>query len=287
MKSQVNFKGAPNKSDKKQKIKKSVAAVSKPKLAVKNKVSKESNDVSVKFSSIKHRNCTGIDNWKKFLESKGMSLKVQNNNINKSNDSSLNNNFKSRRGKKITKAVAMDCEMVGIGDDGEGNMLARVSLVNSYGDCIYDKYVKPREKVVDYRTPVSGIRPEDLKTAEEFEVVQKEVADILKSRILVGHALKNNLSVLFLTHPRYAIRDTSRFFCRKNKRTPSLKSLAAEYLQTTIQEGEHSSVQDAQAAMQLYNLYRKYWESGKGNKSKRRIDTCVSENVADEREQEI
>lgn len=278
MKSQVNYQGVPNKLDKKQKLKKSAAAVSKSKLAIKNKVSKESNDVSVKFSSIKHRNCTGVDNWKKFLESKGMSLKVQNDNINKTND------HKSRKGKKITKAVAIDCEMVGIGEDGEGNMLARISLVNSYGDCIYDKYVKPREEVVDYRTQVSGIRPEDLKTAEEFDVVQKEVADILKNRILVGHALKNDLSVLFLTHPRYAIRDTARFFCKKNKRTPSLKNLAAEYLQTTIQEGEHSSVQDAQAAMQLYNLYRKYWESGKGNKSKRRIDNCVSDNVTDEKE---
>ncbi|XP_014282968.1 RNA exonuclease 4 [Halyomorpha halys] len=285
MKSQVNCEGTSNKLNKKQKFKKSAITVSKSKLAVKNKVSKESNDVSVKFSNITHKKCTGTDNWKKFLESKGMSLKVQNNNVNKSNDPTLKPNARNRRGKKITKAVAMDCEMVGIGDDGEGNMLARVSLVNSYGDCIYDKYVKPRETVVDYRTQVSGIRPEDLKTAEEFDTVQKEVADILKTRILVGHALKNDLAVLFLTHPRYAMRDTAKFFCKKNKRTPSLKSLAAEYLQTTIQEGEHSSVQDAQAAMQLYNLYRKYWESGKGNKSRRRIDNCVSEDV--EREPEI
>lgn len=31
--------------------------------------------------------------------------------------------------------------------------------------------------------------------AEEFTVVQKEVSDLLKGRILVGHALRNDLKV--------------------------------------------------------------------------------------------
>lgn len=59
--------------------------------------------------------------------------------------------------------MAIDCEMVGVGPDGEDSILARVSLVNHFGKCIYDKYVKPTEKVTDYRTAVSGIRPEDIK----------------------------------------------------------------------------------------------------------------------------
>uniref|UniRef100_A0A3B5KQ81 Exonuclease domain-containing protein n=1 Tax=Xiphophorus couchianus TaxID=32473 RepID=A0A3B5KQ81_9TELE len=57
-------------------------------------------------------------------------------------------------------------EMVGVGPDGEESILARVSLVNKFGKCIYDKYVKPTEKVTDYRTAVSGIRPEDIKDGE-------------------------------------------------------------------------------------------------------------------------
>ena len=56
----------------------------------------------------------------------------------------------------------MDCEMVGIGDDGKESMLARVSVVNQYGCCIYDKFVKPTERVTDYRTKVSGVRRADL-----------------------------------------------------------------------------------------------------------------------------
>ncbi len=57
----------------------------------------------------------------------------------------------------------MDCEMVGVGSGGKDSVLARVSLVNSHGRCIYDRHVKPRESVTDYRTQFSGIRPSDLK----------------------------------------------------------------------------------------------------------------------------
>lgn len=56
----------------------------------------------------------------------------------------------------------MDCEMVGVGPEGEESILARCSLVNQFGKCIYDKFVRPTEKVTDYRTAVSGIRPEDI-----------------------------------------------------------------------------------------------------------------------------
>ena len=92
----------------------------------------------------------------------------------------------------------MDCEMVGVGYKGEESVLARVSLVNHFGHCVYDKYVKPREKVTDYRTAVSGIRPQDIEKANDFKKVQKEVADIIGNRILVGHAIRHDLKVTFI-----------------------------------------------------------------------------------------
>jgi len=171
--------------------------------------------------------------------------------------------------KEITKVIAIDCEMVGI-DSGKDNMLARVSLVNTHGNCIYDKYVLPSEPVVDYRTHVSGIRPKDLHNGEPFETVQKEVAEILQGRILVGHALRNDLKVLFLSHPRRSVRDTSRYKpFRKftNGRTPSLRKLAEDVLGVKIQQGEHDSVTDAKTAMQLYLMYRKEWEKSLHSKS--------------------
>ena len=63
-----------------------------------------------------------------------------------------------------TDILALDCETVGVkkkgnfttvrrsrGRSNEFNHLARVSIVNQDGDCIFDKYVKPTEKVKYYR----------------------------------------------------------------------------------------------------------------------------------------
>ena len=50
------------------------------------------------------------------------------------------------------QCIAMDCEMVGVGETGSDSILARISLVNQFGKCVYDKFVKPTEEVVDYRT---------------------------------------------------------------------------------------------------------------------------------------
>lgn len=58
--------------------------------------------------------------------------------------------------------------MVGVGPKGEDSIVARVSIVNQFGKCIYDKYVKPTEEVTDYRTAVSGIRPENINTGRFF-----------------------------------------------------------------------------------------------------------------------
>ncbi|KAM6184179.1 RNA exonuclease 4 [Erethizon dorsatum] len=164
----------------------------------------------------------------------------------------------------LTKALALDCEMVGVGPQGEESIAARVSLVNQYGKCVYDKFVKPTEPVTDYRTAVSGVRPEHLKQGEELEVVQSEVAEMLKGRILVGHALHNDLKVLFLDHPKKKIRDTQKYkpFKRQVKSgRPSLKLLSEKILGIRVQHSEHCSIQDAQAAMRLYVMVKRDWES--------------------------
>ncbi|MCL4140541.1 UNVERIFIED_CONTAM: hypothetical protein GTU68_066670, partial [Idotea baltica] len=111
----------------------------------------------------------------------------------------------------LTKVVALDCEMVGGGINGEEDLLARISIVNHFGNTIYDKYVKPNGEVHDYRTFVSGIRPSDLEKAEPFDKVQKEVSDLLDGKIVVGHALSNDFRCLMLSHPRHMIRDSSKY----------------------------------------------------------------------------
>ncbi|KAM9837575.1 RNA exonuclease 4 isoform 1-T2 [Aulostomus maculatus] len=171
---------------------------------------------------------------------------------------------KERAFEGLTRAVAIDCEMVGVGPDGEDSILARVSLVNQFGKCIYDKFVKPTEKVTDYRTAVSGIRPQDIKNGEGVQTVQREVAEILQGRIVVGHAIHNDLKILLLDHPKKKIRDTQKYkpFKKRVKSSrPSLKLLCREILNVKVQQGEHSSVQDAQATMRLYTLVKKQWEA--------------------------
>ncbi|OWF51430.1 RNA exonuclease 4-like isoform X2 [Mizuhopecten yessoensis] len=163
----------------------------------------------------------------------------------------------------LTKAVAMDCEFVGVGSNSRQDMLARVSLVNQFGHCIYDTFVKPQEEVTDYRTWVSGVREKDMLNGVEFSVACKKAAEMIKGRILVGHAIKNDLKVLYLSHPRKLVRDTSKykpFRAMFNGKTPSLKKLTAKVLDVAVQEGEHSSIQDAQATMRLYTMYKQKWE---------------------------
>ena len=63
---------------------------------------------------------------------------------------------------RVGKYLAIDCEMVGVGLYGSESSLARVSLVNYYGAVILDEFVRQRERVVDYRTHVSGIRKTDV-----------------------------------------------------------------------------------------------------------------------------
>jgi len=163
------------------------------------------------------------------------------------------------------KYLALDCEMVGVGPEGKESSLARVSLVNFYGAVQLDVFVRQRERVVDYRTEFSGVRASDMVNARPFVEVQKQVAELLKDRILVGHAVHNDLKALLLSHPRQQTRDTQIYaFKHKVTRTrrPALRHLVKQELGVTIQVGEHSSVTDARATMALYRLHRKEWDKG-------------------------
>ncbi|MCJ1395388.1 3'-5' exonuclease [Xylographa bjoerkii] len=162
------------------------------------------------------------------------------------------------------KYIAIDCEMVGVGPTPDhDSALARVSLVNYHGEQLYDSFVLPKEAVTDFRTHVSGITPQLLKSARSFEEVQRDVAGLMQDKILVGHAIRNDLEALMLGHPRRDIRDTSRypgFRALAGGRTPALKRLAKELLGLEIQGGEHSSIEDARATMLLFRREKEGFE---------------------------
>lgn len=160
---------------------------------------------------------------------------------------------------EVGKYIAIDCEMVGVGDGGYEHALARVSIVDFHGRQIYDSYVRPKEHVVDWRTRISGITPKHMATARSFEEVQLEVANLFQGRIIVGHDLRHDLDVLILDHPRKDVRDTARFSGFKkygHGPKPALRVLAREILGVEIQTGQHSSIEDARVAMLLFRKYK-------------------------------
>ncbi|KAK6544552.1 3'-5' exonuclease [Orbilia ellipsospora] len=160
--------------------------------------------------------------------------------------------------------IAIDCEMVGVGPpDNEQSALARVSLVNYNGHCVLDTFVKPKERVTDWRTWVSGVSSKDMAKAITLEEAQRKVHEIIDGKILIGHAIHHDLDAMFLSHPKRDIRDTSRhppFRKIAKQKNPGLKRLAKEVLGVEIQGSAHSSVEDARVTMLLYRKEKKEFE---------------------------
>ncbi|KAL3316814.1 hypothetical protein Ciccas_004543, partial [Cichlidogyrus casuarinus] len=176
------------------------------------------------------------------------------------------------RSNKAKLPMAIDCEMVGVVDPSSGqnpselSALGRVSIVDYYGNTVYDTYCVPALPIVDYRTKWSGIRPEHLKQAPDFSTVRQQVIDIVKGRILVGHAIKNDFRALNYHHPWHLVRDTERSPWVKgaaNIKTKhvSLKLLTSRLLGQEIQMDEHNSIVDALCAMGIYKVVELSWEN--------------------------
>lgn len=171
---------------------------------------------------------------------------------------------------------ALDCEMVGVGPEGLDSALARLSIVNWDNQIVLDTYVKVDEAVTDYRTFVSGIKPEHINSASAMSLseAQAKAKEILMGKILIGHGLTNDLKVIGIDHPWTDVRDTATYqpFMRERKSENSqsgvtfcprkLRDLAWEELGTQIQVmgKSHSPIEDALTSMSLYKRARTAWE---------------------------
>eukprot|EP01084_Bolivina_argentea_P105746 189375_1 len=161
--------------------------------------------------------------------------------------------------------IAIDCEMVGVGNLGKESALARCCIVNWDGEVVYDQYVRPKEFVTDFRTSVSGVQSKHLRKATELTECQTAVAELIDGKIIVGHALKHDFQALLMNYPHHMIRDTATYKPLKcphgtKLRPRSLKSLSKEFLDRDIQQGKHNPGEDARAAMDLYKKFREEWE---------------------------
>ena len=178
--------------------------------------------------------------------------------------------------------IALDAEMVGVGPHGQHSRLARITLANYDGECIYDTLVQVVETVTDYRTFVSGITPQDLEeggSAIPFEECRSQVLELITDKIVIGHGLKNDFRVLGVTHPWYFTRDTAKYepFMKvdptgeKDFIPKKLKVLAKDKLGLVIQEDgvPHCPLEDAVAALELYKKHRTKWEKAMSYKMER------------------
>jgi DNA polymerase III epsilon subunit-like protein len=79
----------------------------------------------------------------------------------------------NKRGKE-TKILSLDCERI---LTKKGDRLARISIVNFYGNVVFDTLVKPWAKVEDYREWITGIKPDDLKHAPSYPKIAPIVSN--------------------------------------------------------------------------------------------------------------
>ncbi|OXB61640.1 hypothetical protein ASZ78_006328 [Callipepla squamata] len=147
---------------------------------------------------------------------------------------------------------ALDCEMC---YTKQGLELTRVTVINSDLKVVYDTFVKPHTKVVDYNTRFSGVTEEDL---ENTSITLRDVQAVLLNMfsadtILIGHSLESDLFALKLIHG--TVVDTAIVFPHRlglpYKR--ALRTLMADYLKRIIQDNVegHDSSEDARACMEL------------------------------------
>uniref|UniRef100_A0A8B9G5N0 Exonuclease domain-containing protein n=1 Tax=Amazona collaria TaxID=241587 RepID=A0A8B9G5N0_9PSIT len=146
---------------------------------------------------------------------------------------------------------ALNCEMC---YTTRGLELTRVTVVDSKLEVVYDAFVKPDGKVVDYDIRLSGVTENDLKnTTTTLRAVQAVLLNLFSvDTILIGHNLENDLFALKLIHDMVV--DTSIVFPHPlglpHKRT--LRSLTADYLRRIHQDDVgYDSRENAMACMEL------------------------------------
>lgn len=155
------------------------------------------------------------------------------------------------------RLMSIDCEMVET--DLERDSLIGFCLCDSSGNVVLKAFVRPRGKVLDYRTELTGLTEKDLEGIQlTREDARKQVKKILSSNggsIICGHAVHNDLKALRIHHPD--VIDTSFIYSYKSLPfcSPGLKDLAKIVLGRMIRGTDglchHDVIEDAVVSMQL------------------------------------
>ncbi|KAJ1948939.1 poly(A)-specific ribonuclease [Linderina pennispora] len=154
------------------------------------------------------------------------------------------------------------------------HQLARLSLVRAtpgpmYGVPFVDDYVATTTPIADLATAYSGIHEGDLvpgvsrfKLSTLKEAYKKLRLLVDAGCVVIGHGLKHDFRVIDIVVPMPQRRDTMVLFqSRTHMRPIALKFLYWFLCHKTIQAGEHSSVEDAQATLSVYEKYKECVEA--------------------------
>lgn len=195
--------------------------------------------------------------------------------------------------------LALDCEFVMVSREeadifGDGSRevvvparmaLARVSVIRGYGRlhgrALIDDYVAVRENVVDYLTRFSGLVEGDLQvgrsryTVSSLKSVYKRLRCLVDAGcVFVGHGLKSDFRIINFVVPSEQVIDTVTMFRQGQRRLLGLRFLSHALLGEDIQSETHDSIEDANAALRLYELYIRM---GKGDSGGGRIARVLKE----------
>eukprot|EP00899_Mesostigma_viride_P008028 jgi/Mesvir1/17226/Mv07640-RA.1 len=177
-------------------------------------------------------------------------------------------------------AVALDCEMVGVGCNRDQHAVVRVCVVDEEEHVLLDAVVCPAEPITDYRFEFTGLTPDQISCGISPESARAAVLAILGERsrysdpsahdpawgdnegghpwscLLVGHDLEHDLEALGLKYPLSLWRDTAWYtpLVRTSGGPHKLRYLTSAYLGYDIQtEGQpHDAAADCIASMRLY-----------------------------------
>ncbi|GAP87671.1 putative RNA exonuclease 3 [Rosellinia necatrix] len=159
------------------------------------------------------------------------------------------------------RAVALDCEMAGVaGGAGEAILLCATDYIT--GAVLVNRLVCPRERITQMRTQIHGIKKSALDEATSqgqalagWEEARSELWKCIDDNtILVGHALKHDLSALRMIHPRVVdsgILSGNAVGCRTQL---GLQKLCSELLGIEIRKGKggiHNCLEDVLATREV------------------------------------
>eukprot|EP00934_Nitzschia_sp_Nitz4_P005448 Nitzschia sp. Nitz4//scaffold106_size73319//39007//43304//NITZ4_005738-RA/size73319-augustus-gene-0.3-mRNA-1//1//CDS//3329532526//5438//frame0 len=148
--------------------------------------------------------------------------------------------------------------------------VGRISVVDcETKETIIDDHVLPREPVVDYLTRFSGLVEEDLDPTRATHSLISTRAAYLKLRylveqgcIFVGHGLRQDFSTVNLVVPPQQVIDTVEIYHQPGMRYISLRFLTNCVLGRDMQQDVHDSVEDAMAALELYEQAMTWKQEG-------------------------